>query len=85
MTNLLQGLQQDITVKNSKGGNYYSSTYDSNLDFFASCTRYESEEQIMQRFAEAYGEDKDIALANLLYVLDIRGGKGERKMFKACF
>ena len=85
MTNLLQGLQQEMTVKNTKGGNYYSSTYDSNLDFFASCTRRETEEKIMQRFAEAYAEDKNIALANLLYVLDIRGGKGERKMFKACF
>ena len=30
-------------------------------------------------------ENKEIAVANLLYTLDIRGGKGERKEFKLCF
>lgn len=86
MTNtLLQGLQQASTIRNTKGGEYYATSYNSNLDFFAGISRYASEEKIQSAFSAAYEEDREIALANLLYALDIRSGKGERRIFKIAF
>lgn len=37
------------------------------------------------RFKNALIENDEIALANLLYTLDIRNGKGERALFKSYF
>ena len=37
---------------------------------------------IIRLFNNALNENEDLALANLLYILDIRGGKGERRIFK---
>lgn len=86
MTNtLLQGLQQASTIRNTKGGEYYATSYNSNLDFFAGISRYASEEKIQSAFSAAYEEDRETALANLLYALDIRSGKGERRIFKIAF
>lgn len=82
---LLQSLQQASTIENTKGGQYYATSYDSNLDFFAGITRFDDEEKIQSVFSAAYEEDRILALANLLYVLDIRGGKGERRIFKTAF
>ena len=86
MTNsLLQGLQQASTIRNTKGGEYYATSYNSNLDFFAGISRFDDEEKISSIFSAAYEENRETALANLLYVLDIRGGKGERRIFKTAF
>lgn len=82
---LLQGLQQASTIENTKGGQYYATSYDSNLDFFAGISRYTSEEKIQSAFSAAYEEDRILALANLLYTLSIRSGKGERRIFLECF
>ena len=42
MTNsLLQGLQQASTIRNTKGGEYYATSYNSNLDFFAGISRFQ--------------------------------------------
>lgn len=82
---LLQGLQQAGTIENTKGGEYYATTYDSNLDFFSEVGRFDDEEKVEAVFSAAYSEDRETSLANLLYTLDIRGGKGERKIFKAAF
>lgn len=70
---------------NSKGGIYQESTLDYNLDLFAASLRGVSENEIRDMFRLAYGEDKSLAVANLLYILDIRSGKGERFVFKACY
>lgn len=86
MTNsLLQGLQQASTIRNTKGGEYYATSYNSNLDFFAGISRFDNEEKISSIFSAAHEENRETALANLLYVLDIRGGKGERRIFKTAF
>ena len=39
-------------------------------------------EKAVLQFRLAFSEDKILATANLLYFLDIRKGKGERKIFK---
>ena len=54
------------------------------LDLFATigAIRHESDEDIRDRFFKAYCEDPDIAMRILFYARDIRGGLGERRVFK---
>lgn len=81
----LDELKRSTTVENTKGGKYYSTTYNANLDLFAGISRYSDTDEIIEKFKNAIEEDKILALANLMYILDIRGGKGERLLFKTMF
>lgn len=83
--NLLDGMKKNNTKTNTKGSEYYASTYDSNLDVFTMLSRYNSDEEIIRLFNNALNENEDLALGNLLYLLDIRNGKGERRIFKTIF
>lgn len=83
--NLLEGMKKNSTITNTKGSEYYASTYNSNLDVFTMLSRYNSDEDIIRLFNNALEEEECLALANLLYILDIRNGKGERKIFKTIF
>ena len=83
--NLLDGMKKNSTIINTKGSEYYASTYDSNLDVFTMLSRYNSDEEMIRLFNNALNENEALALANLLYVLDIRSGKGERRIFKTIF
>ena len=82
---IIESIQKASTIKNTKGGNYYNSTYNYNLDLYSKVSRYNSEEEILDTFKKALAEDEILALANLLFILDIREGKGERRIFKICF
>lgn len=81
----LDNLKMNTTIENTKGSQYYISTYDANLDVFAGVSRFNDSDEIISKFKKALAEDKTLALANLLYILDIRGGKGERLIFKTIF
>ena len=81
----LDKLKRNSTIENTKGSRYYASTYDANLDIFTGISRYNDTDEIINKFKKALAEDKTLALANLLYILDIRGGKGERLLFKTIF
>lgn len=81
----LEELQKNSTITNTKGGKYYSTTYDANLDIFAGISRYNDTDEIIKKFKKALAEDTTLALANLIYLLDIRSGKGERLLFKTIF
>lgn len=83
--NLLDGMKINITITNTKGSEYYRSTYNSNLDLFTMVSRYNSNDEIIRLFNNALNENESLALANLLYILDIRNGKGERRIFKTIF
>lgn len=54
------------------------------LDLFATigALRRESDSEIVTRFVRAYSENKDIAMKLLFFARDIRGGLGERRVFK---
>lgn len=82
---LLEALEQASTVTNTKGGEYYSTTYNSNLNMFSKLSRFSNTNDIILEFHNAYNENRLLALANLLYILDIREGKGERRLFKIIF
>ena len=83
--NLIDELKCNSTILNTKGSKYYASTYNSNLDVFTMLTRYASESEIIRLFNNALNENTILALSNLLYILDIRNGKGERRLFKIIF
>lgn len=82
---LLEGMLKKSTINNSKGGEYYKTTYNANLDLFSGVNRYTPTEICVEKFRNAYTENKVLAVANLLYFLDIRNGKGERHVFKSIF
>lgn len=55
-----------------------------NLNFAVSSLRNKSEREIKDRFAKAYLEDKLLAIKWLFFASDVRGGMGERRLFRAC-
>ena len=54
------------------------------LDLFATigALRHESDQEITERFLRAYTEDPDLAMKILFYGRDVRGGLGERRVFR---
>ena len=78
-------LESNSYAINSKGGLYYNKTYNYNLDLFTLASRGKSKLELIKLFINAYNENKNLAVANLLFNLDIRSGKGERFVFKILF
>lgn len=66
------------------GAATYASTMSDCLDLFATigALRNASDEDVIRRFVKAYAEDPDLAMKTLFFARDIRGGLGERKVFK---
>lgn len=62
----------------------YRSTGSDCLDFFATAgaIRKASDDEIIARFVRAYMEDPDSAMKLLFYTRDVRGGLGERRVFR---
>ena len=82
---MLQYLKQEANKTFTENGAVtYHSTLSDCLDLFATigALRRESEEEIVSRFMRAYTENKDAAMKLLFYARDIRGGLGERRVFR---
>ena len=56
------------------------------LDLFATigALRSAQEPQILDRFIRAFQENPDLAMKCLFFARDVRGGLGERKVFRVC-
>lgn len=54
------------------------------LDLFATigALRHSSESEIINRFMKAYTENPDLAMKILFFARDVRGGLGERRVFR---
>ena len=79
---LLQALKNEKFTEN--GALCYDSTFNYLLDFFAmggSC-RNRSDEDIIELFMKAYNQDRIKAIQLLFYFRDVRGGQGERRLFR---
>ena len=65
----------------------FTSTGSAALDFFAAAgaLRHSEEKEIIDRFERAYAENADIAMKTLFYARDIRGGLGERRLFRVIY
>ena len=83
--NLLDGIKKNNTSVSINGSKYYDTSYNSNLDVFTMITRFNYEPNVINLFNNALIENEELALANLLYILDIREGKGERRLFKIIY
>ena len=82
---MLQYLKQESNKTFTENGAVtHSSTLSDCLDLFATvgALRRESEEEIVSRFMHAYTENKDVAMKLLFFARDIRGGLGERRVFR---
>lgn len=87
MTTLLNELKKEQSqTLTENGAATFNTTLNANLDFFAmgASLRERNEVEVILLFSKAFAEDKLIALKNLFYIRDIRGGQGERKTVRTC-
>lgn len=64
----------------------HATTYSDCLDLFATigALRSAGDQDILKRFVRAFTEDPDLAMKTLFFARDVRGGLGERKVFRVC-
>ncbi len=82
---MLKFLKKEANMTHTENGAAtYRSTQSECLDLFATIggLRRESDEEITDRFLRAYAENADLAMKTLFFARDIRGGVGERRVFR---
>lgn len=82
---MLKFLKKEANMTHTENGAAtYRSTQSECLDLFATIggLRRESDEEITDRFLRAYAENTDLAMKTLFFARDIRGGVGERRVFR---
>lgn len=85
MNKFLKQLKKETNfIKTENGAISHSSTLNACLDFFAmgGSMRNRTEEDIILMFRKAYKENPLIAMKLLFYFRDVRGGQGERRLFR---
>lgn len=84
-TNMLRALKAESQMtRTENGAATYATTGRDCLDLFATigALRGSGDAEILARFARAYAEDPDTAMRTLFFARDIRGGLGERRVFR---
>lgn len=82
---MLKALKNEANIAYTENGAVSNfSTGNDCLDLFATigALRRESEQEIITRFMRAYSETPDLAMKILFFSRDIRGGLGERRVFR---
>ena len=82
---MLKFLKKEANMTHTENGAVtFRSTGRDCLDLFATigALRDESDQEITERFLRAYAEDPDLAMKILFYGRDVRGGLGERRVFR---
>lgn len=82
---MLEYLKQEANLTHTENGAVtYISTQSACLDLFATvgALRGADDAEIEARFVRAYTEDPDLAMKLLFFARDIRGGIGERRVFR---
>lgn len=84
--NFLDRLMAETSKTTTENGAVaYKTTGSACLDFFAlgGAKRYQPDAAV-GLFRKAFAEDKQTAIRTLFYIRDIRGGQGERQIFRKC-
>ncbi|MBQ0037913.1 MAG: DUF2828 family protein [Clostridiales bacterium] len=82
---MLELLKKEANMtRTENGAATYETTMSDCLDLFATigAIRRQSDEEIISRFVRAYTEDADTAMKILFFGRDVRGGLGERCVFR---
>ena len=84
MSSFIRSMLTDNETTTENGMKTYTTSEDNCTDFFFACgaLRNQPEERILELFWSAFSSDPTIALQILFYSRDIRGGQGERKLFR---
>lgn len=85
MSNLKKTLGEEFNVSVTENGaiGYRTSGKELlDINFAVSSLRNETETQVQKRFAKAFYENKLLAIKWLFYAGDVRGGLGERRLFR---
>jgi len=82
---MLKQLKQEVNFTlTENNASTHKSTGSDCFDFFATvgALRNADETEIIKRFVRAWSENPDLAVKTLFFARDVRGGLGERKMFR---
>lgn len=82
---MLNYMKQEANVTYTENGAVTNVTTGSDcLDLFATigALRRENDDEIIARFVRAYTKNPDMAMKLLFFARDIRGGMGERRVFR---
>ena len=82
---MLEYLKKAANIAFTENGAVTHATTESDcLDLFATigALRHAEDSEIINRFTRAYCENRDVAMKLLFFARDIRGGLGERRVFK---
>ena len=72
-----------IRTTTQNGCATYETTLNANLDFFSQASSMRGKYHLLTKlFQNAWDEDNVLAIRNLFYLRDIRGGQGERSSFR---
>jgi hypothetical protein len=85
MNNFMSELEKQTNYSETeKGALGFATTLNKLLDinFAVSSLRNMPDSQVAIMFRQAYGENKELALKWLFYARDVRGGLGERRLFR---
>ena len=83
---MLEYLKREANKTYTENGAFTNrSTGEDCLDLFAAigALRRASDDEITGRFLRAYAEDPDLAMKILFFARDVRGGLGERRVFRS--
>lgn len=85
MSNFLKEMKKQTSLTETENGAIaYSTTQNELLDLFAEigALRTSSEKRIIDLFEKSYSENPLLTLKCIFYARDIRGGQGERRVFR---
>lgn len=82
----LRAVTTNNMTQTENGAVTYKSTLNPVLDFFALAgAKRHAPEEAVELFRLALAHDEVLAIKALFYIRDIRGGQGEREIFRQCF
>lgn len=82
MSKLIKAIEKETNkTTTTNGAKAFKSTLSKTVDLFASIGAMRGKD-ILPSFALAYSESKDVAVRTALWARDVRGGAGERKLYR---